>query len=135
MELIRALSWTALILGSYYIAIGILFCFPKNRAHTLGKLEKTKGEKNVHIRAVGSRYRTVVVPHWTHFTYSYTVNGKTFKKSGSDAKSPKQLPYRPRIVYIKWMPHYAFVHGLTVFQRPIWGFALILVSILFLTIT
>ena len=135
MELIRALSWLALILGSYYIAIGILFCFPKNRAYTLGKLEKTKGAKNVHIRAVGSKYRTVVVPHWTNFTYSYTVNGKTYKTSGSVANSPKQLPYRPSIVYIKRMPRYAFVRGLTMFQRPIWGFALIVVSILFLIIT
>lgn len=135
MEIIRALSWAMLILGGYYVAVGVLFCFPKNRAYALGKLETTRGERNVHVRAIGSKYRTVVVPHWTRFTYSYTVNGKVYKKSGGDAKSPGQLPYRPRVVYMKWMPRYAFVSGLTMFQRPFWGFGLLFVSIIFLVTT
>lgn len=135
MEIIRALSWAVLALGIYYMAITVCICFPQNRAYALGRLEKTKGEKNVRIHPAGSRHRTIVVPHWTRFTYSYTVNGKTYKKSGGDAKSPRQLPSRPRVVYLKWMPYYAFVDGLTVFTWPFWGLGLIFVSVIFLIIT
>lgn len=135
MEIIRIFSWIMLVLGAYYVAMGVFFCFPQSRAYALGRLERAKGEKNVRIHPAGSRHKTVVVPHWTRFTYSYTVNGKTYKKSGSDAKSPRQLPCRPRVVYMKWMPRYAFVSGLTMFQRPFWGFGLIFVSIIFLIIT
>jgi hypothetical protein len=132
MEIICAFSWGMLVLGIYYVALGVYFCFPQSRAYALGKLERAKGEKNVRVRDVR---RFVVVPHWTQYTYSYTVNGKTYKKSGADAQSPRQLPNRPRVVYMKWMPRYAFVSGLTVFQRPFWGFALICVSSIFLIIT
>ena len=133
MDILRAFGWTMLILGIYYVAMGILFCFPKNCARTVGRLEKTKGRKNVRIRDVGPKYRTV--PHWTSFTYSYTVNGKTYKKSGSAAQSPKQLPYHPSVVYLKWMPRYAFVKGMTGFQRSVWGVVFIFEAILFLIIT
>ena len=135
MAVIRAISWCALFLGIYYIVLGVYFCFPQSRAYALGRLEQVKGKKNVRIHPVGSRRRTVIAPHWTQYTYSYTVNGKTYKKSAADAKSPKQLVYRPRVVYMKWMPRYAFVSGLTVFQRPFWGVGLIFVSTLFLIIT
>ena len=131
MAIIRILSCAMLAFGSYYMAMGVLFCFHQNRAITSGKLEKTKGEKNARIR---NPRKSVVVPHWTQFPYSYTVNGKTYKKSGSAAKSPRQLAYQPSVVYLKWMPRYAFVRGLTVFQRPFWGFFLAFVSVLFLII-
>ncbi len=130
MDILCAFGWAMLILGSYYVAMGVLFCFPKNRARTVGKLEKTKGRKNVRVRK-NPGHKMVVVPHWTSFTYSYTVNGKTYKKSGAAAKSPRQLPYQPGVVYLKWMPRYAVVKGMTMFQRPLWGLFLIFASIFF----
>ena len=132
MDILRAFGWAMLILGSYYLAVGVIFAFPKNRAVTCGKLVKTKGEKNARIREYS---KIKVVPHWTQFTYRYTVNGKTYHKSGGTAKSPRQLPYQPTVVYMKWMPRYGFVRGLTVFQRPFWGFFLLFVAIILLIIT
>lgn len=133
MDILRAFGWTMLILGSYYVAMGVLFCFPKNCDRTLGKLEKTKGKKNVRVRE-NPGHKTVIAPHWTSFTYSYTVNGKTYKKSGAAAKSPRQLPYQPSVVYLKWMPRYAFVKGMTMFQRPLWGLFLVFASLFFIIV-
>ena len=134
MAILRAIGWAMLSLGLYYVAIGMLFCFPKNRARTVGKLEKTKGQKNARVRKNPGQ-KIVVAPHWTSFTYSYTVNGKTYQKSGAAAKSPRQLPYQPSVIYLKWMPRYGFVKGLTGFQRPIWGAGILFVSILLLIIS
>jgi hypothetical protein len=134
MVVIRFLSWMMLFLGIYYIAVAVVFCFPQNRAATLGNLVKTKHRRNVRLRDPVSK-KEFVASHSTRFVYSYTVGPKTYHLSGSALRSPKQLPYRPRIVYMKMIPRYAFVSGLTMLQRPWWGAFLIFISLLFLTIT
>ena len=133
MDFLRIFGWAMLILGVYYVAMGVIFCFPKNYARTLGKLEKTKSKKNVRMRK-NPGHKTMVAPHWTSYTYSYTVNGKTYKKSGSAPKSPRQLPHQPSVVFLKWMPRYGCVKGMTMFQRPIWGCFWTFVSIIFIII-
>ena len=133
MDFLHVFGWTMLILGAYYVAIGVLFCFPQNCARTVGRLEKTKNKKNVRV-CENPGHKTMVAPHWTSYTYSYTVNGKTYKKSGAVAKSPRQLPYQPSVVYLKWIPRYGFVKGMTMFQRPLWGCFLTFVSIIFIII-
>jgi hypothetical protein len=134
MVVIRFLSWMMLFLGIYYIAVAVVFCFPQNRAATLGNLVKTKHRRNVRLRDPVSK-KEFVASHSTRFVYSYAVGPKTYHLSGSALRSPKQLPYRPRIVYMKMIPRYAFVSGLTMLQRPWWGAFLIFISLLFLTIT
>lgn len=133
MVVTRILSWIMLFLGIYYIAVAVVFCFPQNRAATVGKLIRTNHTKNVRVRK--SPTKTVVAPHSTKFVYSYTVGTRTYYVSGSALKTPKQLPNCPRIVYMKKIPRYAFVSKLTGFQRPWWGAFLIFTSLILLVVT
>ena len=134
MVVIRIVSWIMLFLGLYYIGVAVAFCFPQSRAVTLGKLERTKHKKNVHVRK-SPHGKFIVAPHQTEFVYSYTAGARTYTVFGSALKSPNQLPYRPQIVYMKRIPRYAFVSELTIFQRPWWGIFLVFVSLILLIVT
>lgn len=136
MGVFRVFSWAMLFLGLYYVGLAVFFAFPKTRGVTLGKLDSTKHKKNVRMRNTPYKsHETVVVPHYTRFVYTYTVAGKTYRISGAARKTPKQLPYSPRIVYLKKCPRYAFASELTVFQRPFWGAFLIFLSVIFFVVT
>lgn len=89
------------LMGIWNFTIAILGLFPKFRATTVGTLKKSYTERNVQMR-----YGTI--PVRTHYTYTYTVNGRKYKHRGSVESSRKYVPQRVHLIYVKWFPWSAY---------------------------
>lgn len=90
-----------LLAGLYFILIAILSRNPQNLHSTTGKLTKSDTVRNLHGR-LGS------IPIWTHYVYTYTVNGREYKHHGQNRRHNKHLLPKIKLVYVKWFPRYAF---------------------------
>ena len=102
------LSVVYLIPGIYQIYIGILCKNEENLHFTLGRRVSTKTVRNVYEPGTWKRKK---LPHYTHFTYEYAVDGKTYRLQGSAGVAPGKLPGCPRVIYLKKHPKFSKIQG------------------------
>ena len=89
------------LMGIWNFTIAILGLFPKFRATTVGTLKKSYTERNVQMR-----YGTI--PVRTHYTYTYTVNGRKYNHRGSVENNKRSVLQKVHLVYVKWFPWRAY---------------------------
>ena len=107
------LSAVYLIPGVYRIYVGLLCRKEENLHWTLGRRVSTKTVRNVYEPGTWQRKK---LPHYTHFTYEYTVDGKTYTLQGSAGIAPGKLPNAPRVIYLKKHPKFSKIQGVWDFQ-------------------
>ena len=98
-----------LIPGLYHIYIGLLCRKEENLHWALGKRVSTKTVRNVYEPGTWKRKK---LPHYTHFTYEYTVEGRTYTLGGSLGVAPGKLPASPRVIYLKKHPKVSKIEGI-----------------------
>lgn len=98
-----------LLYGGYNIHIGLLCRKEENLHWALGKRVSTKTVRNVYEPGTWKRKK---LPHYTHFTYEYTVEGKTYTLQGSLGVAPGKLPNAPRVIYLKKHPKVSKIEGI-----------------------
>jgi hypothetical protein len=107
------LSAVFLVPGVYHLYMGILCRREENLHWTLGRRVSTKTVRNVYEPGTWQRKK---LPHYTHFTYEYTVEGKIYKLQGSAGIAPGKLPVCPRVVYLKTNPKFAKIQDVWAFH-------------------
>lgn len=107
------LSVVYLIPGIYRIYIGILCKNEENLHFTLGRRISTKTHRNVYEPGTWKRKK---LDHYTHFTYEYTVEGKTYTLRGASGVALGKLPQTPRVIYLKKHPKFAKIKGVWEFH-------------------
>ena len=126
MELYAAMAVIALLVGLWNLTIGILGCFPRFRSTAVGALTDVRVRRNV-----PSRYGTPI-PIVTRYKYIYSVNGRTYKYSGEELRSRRQLFPRVTMVYVKWFPRRAYPNRFT--GTTEWTMAAVMLVMAFLLV-
>jgi len=106
MEFILIFGITILFIGLFYLIPVIRSRNPKNLCATVGTLSKTSSFKNFQ-----TRYG--LFKNLTDFTYTYSVNGKSYRISGSAPKHRRFIPNKVDIVYLKGFPRSAYIEEYT----------------------
>ena len=90
-----------LLPGVFLMVLAIRSRNPQNLVSTTGELTQYKGYKEYKLKN-----RTV--PNATEYTYTYTVNGKSYSLRGVQHTHPRNLPKRVEIVYLRSFPRCAY---------------------------
>ena len=90
-----------LLPGLFFTVLAIRSLNPNNLISTTGELSKKIGFKNYKLK-IGS------VPNAVEYTYTYTVNGKSYHLRGVKHTHSRNLYKRIVIVYLRGFPHCAY---------------------------
>lgn len=86
---------------------------PANHISTVGTLTRHNTRRNVPTKFG-------IEPIITSFTYSYTVDGKTYRLKSSTDQTKRHLPKKVTIIYLKACPRCA---GIGSYRNDMLGFA------------
>jgi len=115
-----------LLLGLYFLRIALLGRSPENLAATTGTLVKASGFRNVPMRYGG------VIKNQTDFTYAYTVDGKTYRRSGRKNAHRRTIPKTVTIVYVKTYPRGGYIGRFTGLYEWVYALSCLIYSVLFI---
>ena len=103
-----------LLLGAALILSGFYFLFltylaknPANLSTAVGMLTRASGYKNVPTKQGWK------IKDQTEYTYSYTVNEKTYRRKGIMNRHKRYLPQRVTIVYLTGFPRHSGIESFT----------------------
>lgn len=102
MEFILISGIIVLSVGLYFLVLAIRSRDPKHLQTTVGTLTKTSGFKNFQ-----TRYG--LIRNLTDYTYTYSVNGKDYRISGSYPKHRRFVPKKVEIIYLIGFPRRAYI--------------------------
>lgn len=97
-----------LLLGLWNLTIAVLGLFPRFLSSAVGTLAEANTKHNFRRRP----YHTII-PIYTWFTYTYSVNGKIYRYKAEGIHSKTPLFRKVSMVYVKWFPRYAYPNKFT----------------------
>ena len=92
---------TTLLPGIFFVVLAIRSKNPNNLLSTTGELTRKKDFKNYKLKNRS-------VPNAVEYTYTYTVNGKSYHLRGVQHTHSRNLYKRIVIVYLRGFPHCAY---------------------------
>ena len=117
-----------IVIGLWNIMIGILGLFPKFRAETIGTLTKANTSRNTRDK------RGNLIPIYTRYAYTYTVNGRKYRYSNEGAHSKRRLLPKARIIYIKWFPRHAYPYKFRGIREWVLGICFLMIGLIYVYI-
>ena len=92
---------TTLLPGIFFVVLAIRSKNPNNLLSTTGELTRKKDFKNYKLKNRS-------VPNAVEYTYTYTVNGKSYHLRGVQHTHSRNLHKRIAIVYLRGFPRCAY---------------------------
>ena len=99
-----------LLPGVFFTALVIRSKNPNNLISTTGELTRKKDFKNYKLKNYS-------VPNAVEYTYTYTVNGKSFQLRGVQHTHSRNLHKRITIVYLRGFPRCAYEENFSGIQE------------------
>lgn len=118
MNVLSVAALVMLIPGMWFLFLALWSLNPDHLGTAVGTLSKCHNSKNI-----PSKYNRVI-KNLTDYTYTYQVNGKTYKLSGSKAQHRRTVFRKVTVVYLKIIPRRAYIDRFTGVTE--WLFGLIL---------
>lgn len=103
MEAALIFSLIYILSGLWFLFLTIYALFPGNHVSTVGTLTKRVTRKNVRSK------HGYLIPNVTNYTYSYTVNGRTYRLKQTGHHTKSCLTRKVTIVYLRGFPRCAAI--------------------------
>lgn len=118
---------TMLLHGIFFAVLAIRSKNPDNLISTTGELTKKKDFKNYKLKSRS-------VPNAVEYTYTYKVNGKSYRLCGVQHTHSRNLRKRTIIVYLRGFPRCAYEEHFSGITERVFAISLTVMGLFLLLI-